>query len=356
MKKIAVDFQSTQGRKTGIGTFTQSLFDAIGRMDCGFEFVFLRSKKNTDLNAPQRLFWENIEIPRQLRQAKADLVFCPGFSPPVNSPCPRVVTVHDIIGKIHPRNQLGFSRFYWSLWQPYAIRKAETIVASSESTRRDLERYLGVMTKSVEVVPLAANPLFRKIDGPSGQNGVLEKYGIRAPFIISVGTFEPRKNTLMLLKAFERAAGMGDATLVLVGKDGGMEPALRLFIREMKLSERVRILGYVPDQDLVSLYNAALGYAMVSLYEGFGLPVLEAMSCGLTGVVSDVSSLPEVAGDTAWRVDPQDIKSVQGALETFVSDPAARRQLSVKAYERSKLFSYEKTAKKMIEVFEKAAQ
>lgn len=354
---IAVDFQSTQGRPTGIGRFAADLVSAVAR--AAPQIRFLRyTAKSSDLNALQRVFWESVELPLRALNDKPDLVYSPGFSPAIFSPAPQVVTVHDLIGKVYPQNQGPVSRFYWSSWLPFALKRARFLVASSESTKRDIERFLGIPGETIEVIPLSAGERFVKKKDPIATENLLFKYGIRRPFLISVSTLEPRKNHGRLLEAYAKLRRSKDPgfSLVVVGKPGGAEQALYRFVEETKMGDFVRFLGYLSEDELVTLMNAAAGYALLSLYEGFGLPVLEAMSCGISGIAANRSSLPEITKDTALLVDPENVDEITGALAAYMNDERLRDSLCAAAYERSKDFSCLQTARRMIRVFERAAE
>lgn len=355
--KFAVDFQSASGRPTGIGMFAANLLASIAAADPSIELVRYSSGKS-DLRVPERIWWESVEIPRRLLRDRPALLYSPGFAPPFFSSVPRVVTVHDLIGMVYAGNQGGWGRVYWSKWLPAALKRAERIVASSESTRRDIRRFLGIPEERVEVVPLAANPCFRKNDDRSTIDPVLERYGLRSrPYFLTVGSLEPRKNLPRLIEAYGllQRAGRDTFDLVLAGKPAGGDRELDRLIRDSRLGGRVRRLGYVDDADLAALYNASLGYACVSLYEGFGLPPLEAMSCGKSGVCSDRSSLPEVTGDTALAVDPENVGQIADALSAYAADPGLRTRLERAAHERAGTFSSARMAGKMIEIFREVA-
>ena len=350
--RIGVDASSVIAKKSGIGSFASSFLKALRESASDHEFFLYQPSAGRDLNMPRRILWESFELPRLAEKDRVDLFYSPGFSPPPRGRFKKVVTVHDLIGLIYPGNVGPAAQWYWSHWLPRNVRRADTLVASSESTRRDIQKYLHVPEREVRVVPLAVSPVFEK-RSKSVSEPTLKKYAISAPYFLCVGTLEPRKNGVLLVRAFsEIAAANPEIALVFAGKDGGAEEAIRKAVRESGLKNRVKLLGYVPDADLVNLYNGALGYVIISLYEGFGLPVLEAMSCGITGVVSRVSSLPEVAADTAWQADPADYRSVSRALSEMAENADKRGCLASAAYERSKNFSYEKTAKKMIQIFE----
>ena len=355
--KIAVDYQSAAGRKTGIGVAAENLVTEMRRQAPGIDWLLYSSGK-PDLDTPSRIYWESFELPRRTRRDRPSLLYTPGFAPPKWGNVPSVVTVHDLIGMAFPQNQRSAARFYWSFWLPSAIRRARRIVASSESTRRDIERFLKVPGEQVDVVPLGVERGFRKLEDRSRIQETLKRLDIRQPYFISVSTLEPRKNHLRLLEAYEllKQRKKNDFSLVIVGKPGGAEKALEAFVREKGLEPFVRFIGYARQDDVIHLCNAAWGYVMISLYEGFGLPVLEAMSCGLSGVCSNRSSLPEVAGSSALLVDPENVEAIAEALEHYAANRALRATLCEAAYERSKKFSTARCAVKMIEIFKDEAK
>ncbi|MBI4432059.1 MAG: glycosyltransferase family 4 protein [Candidatus Omnitrophica bacterium] len=344
--RIAVDFQSAQGNKTGIGVYAENLVEALGQEDPSIELNCLTTARARDLSAAARILWESVEIPLRLGSRGADLLFSPGFAPAFFSTIPQVVTVHDLIGVLYPRNLPPAARFYWSWWLPHCVKRAKVVVASSESTRRDIIRLLKRPADSIHVVPLAPNRAFSK------ENTLGARVSER-PFFLHVGTLEPRKNIPNLLRAFSlfKKETPSDVMLILAGKAGGAENDIRRLIRELDLEKEVRLLGYVADPDLNQLYNQAVGYVFLSIYEGFGLPVLEAMRCGLSGIVSDSSSLPEVAGHTALYADPLNPESIAGQMSLFYSNAGLRRELADAAWRRSQAFTWQKTARMMIEIF-----
>lgn len=352
--KIGVDYQSAQGKRTGIGVFAATLVEAIRREDPDMKLELYAPAKGSDLHTPGRIAWESISLPLRAARKRPDLLYSPGFGAAMWSPVPQVVTVHDIIGMRFPDNQKRVSGFYWSKWLPVSLKRARCLVASSESTRRDLEELLGIPHERVRVVPLAVDGRYKKTE--RGLESFAAKHGITGPYFICVSTLEPRKNHKNLIEAMKilKDRGRGSFSLVVIGKDAGTGAALKCQVEESGLAERVHFPGYIPDRDLIGLYNEALGYAAVSFYEGFGLPVLEAMSCGLTGVVSERSSLPEVAGDTGILVNPDDPGQIADALHSLYEDAPLRERLSTMAYGRAQTFSIKRVASEMIEVFKNA--
>lgn len=352
--KIGVDASSLIAQKTGIGSFASHLLEEFDRSPDGIDFVRLSPSKKADMNTPRRLFWESVVLPRMAKQARVDALYSPGFSPPPSGAFKRIVTVHDVIGLLFPQNVGPVSRFYWTHWLPQNLKKAHRLVASSECTKRDVVHLLGLSADRIEVVPLAVRETFRVLDDKTLIKKAMAKYGLKDRYLMSVSSLEPRKNHIRFVTAFERLRkDHPDLSLVIIGKPAGAEDALQKFIVDKDLQSSVKILGYVPEEDVISLYGGALGYVIISLYEGFGLPALEAMNCGLTGVVADNSSLPEVTGDTAFLVPPHDVEAIEHALRSLVGNESLRQKMSLAALARCKQFSIEKTALRMKSIFNK---
>lgn len=356
--RIAVDYQSVFGSPTGIGVFARGLIEEARRSYPGIEWLLYAPKARHDLNTPERIIWESASIPVQSFLDKADLVYSPGFAPAILPVKRAVVTVHDIIGVFFQGNQAAVSSFYWRHWLPAALKRSTKLVASSASTQRDLERRLGIPGEHIPIVPLFAHARFQKLSNNSTIKQVLEYYSLDRPFFICTGTLEPRKNLIRLLEAYEivKRRGRPEFGVAIVGKGAAGEGTVRRYVMEKGLSSDIRLLGYVPDDDLVALYNGSLGFVNVSLYEGFGLPALEAMCCGKSGVCSDRTSLPEVVGDSALSVDPMNVNEIALAMDTFFSDTQLRDELSKKAHARSSLFSSDKTVNSMVRIFKEVVR
>lgn len=349
--RIAVDYESVSERPTGIGIFTKNLVETM-RLDHPDLELLLYQPKHKNLNPLRRILWESSEVPARARHDKADLIYSPGFACAVCCSIPRVVTAHDLIGKIFPDNQGPVSRFYWSLWLPNAISRAERILAISEATRADIRKYLHVSESRLYLAPHAGREDFEPVRDLGLVRQKIEKYGIRGPYLLSVGSLEPRKNHLRLLHAFNLIKNRyPEISLVIAGKDAGSEKEVRSVIAVLGLTDRVHILGYVAEEDLIYLYNGARAYVMISLYEGFGYPVLEAMRCGVACIVSNVSSLPEVVANAALQVSPYNIEEMAKVMEKIITQPELAADLSKKGLERSKYFSMKKTAAFVAETF-----
>lgn len=349
---IAVDYQSAQGKRTGIGVSASSVCEAASGIQPDWSFTYYTISSQKDLNTPGRILWESVRIPWRAFKSKPDIVYSPGFAPAFFSPVKQVVTVHDLIGMIYPKNLPLAARFYWSYWLPLCVKRASVCVASSESTKNDMVRLLKINPDKIRVVPLDANPIYRL--PPKDASGVAKRYALTKPFLVTVGTLEPRKNISKLIDAvrqINQGNGSFDFQIAVCGKGGGEQDSVRNQIQDYGLGDQVKLLGYVSDEDIRDLYHASAGYCIVSMYEGFGLPVLEAMCCGRAGVCSQKSSLPEVASEAAVYVDPMDVASIADGIRRYLTDDSLRTSLNEKALVIASRFSWDKTARQMIDVF-----
>ncbi len=264
-----------------------------------------------------------------------------------------VFTLHDLIFLFHPETHKPLNRWFLTLMMPRFLRAADAVIAVSECTRRDAVRAYGIPEEKITVIYEGVSPRFRPAS-PEAIQAVRAKYRLPERFILYVGTIEPRKNLTALLEAYAALQSRNTqhaARLVIVGKKGWLYEGFFRRLRELGLEERVYFTGYVPDEDLPALYSAADLFVFPSLYEGFGLPVLEAMACGVPVVCSNTSSLPEVAGDAALLADPTDIRALAAAMERALTDEALRASLRARGLERARQFTWEEAAKRTVEVY-----
>jgi len=355
--KIGIDMQSTVASKTGIGHYTSQLVKKLISIDRTNSYNFLRCNRFWSERVPRRLIWENIEIPRQAKQIKLDLLHVPGFASPYSCPCPIIVTVHDLIGMIFPKNLGLFSRFYWSKWLPFVVKRADVILASSENTKKDIQRLLGVNPENIKVVYLGVGKHFiPKKEKEISQ--VKNKYGISNDYVLHVGAVEPRKNIERLIVAFKKAkAKVGkDIKLVIAGKKEWAYEKVLSTIKKEALQNDVIFSGYIEDADLPAIYSGASVLAFPSLYEGFGLPLVEAMACGTPIVASNISSVPEIAKEAAILVDPYNEEDLSEALVSVLSDQKLKDSLTQKGHKRVSEFSWDKTAQEVLKEYQNLFQ
>jgi len=261
-----------------------------------------------------------------------------------------VFTLHDLIFLFHPETHKPLNRWFLTLMMPRFLRAADAVIAVSECTKRDAIRFYSIPEEKITVIYEGVSPRFRPAN-PEAVRAVREKYGLPERFILYVGTIEPRKNLTTLLEAFHHLLATRDLRLVFVGKKGWLYEGFFRRLRELGLEDRVIFTGYVPDEDLPAIYSAADLFVFPSLYEGFGLPVLEAMACGTPVVCSNTSSLPEVAGDAAILVDPTDVRALAGAMERVLTDEHLRAEIYAKGLGRARQFTWAKAAQETLKVY-----
>lgn len=299
-----------------------------------------------------RIAWEQTVLPLMARRGQWDVLHSPVNVAPVLLRARSVVTVHDLAFVTAPGTMSVARRHYLTTLTAHSVRHADRVIAVSESTRRDLETWFGVPPDRVSVTPLAAEPRFRP-PNPEALAAFRSRDRIVQPYILSVGTREPRKNIASLVRAFARLADEIPHDLALVGPSGWMGGELDQALAELptRIRDRIRLTGFVDDDDLPFWYGGADVFAYPAHYEGFGLPVLEAMACGVPVVTSDISSLPEVAGDAALLIDPDDEADLATALLEVMTDPGLAAALRDRGRRRAAEFSWQTTARMTVDVY-----
>lgn len=289
-----------------------------------------------------RILWEQVLQPWTVRQAKIDLLYSPAYVGPLASACPSVITVHDLSFVYYPQNFRTLNRIYLRIFAQLSVHRARRIVAVSESTKRDLVECYRLSPEKVDVVYNGVDPSFQPLSFEQVA-AFRKEAGLPERFILFVGTLEPRKNVVGLLEAYARLPE-GRPPLMLVGGKGWLYDEIFARVEGLGLSGEVRFVGYVAAEALPLWYNAADLFVYPSLYEGFGLPALEAMACGTPVVTSTVSSLPEVVGDAGLLVDPSDVEGLAAVVAEVLRSAERREQMRVEGLARAKAFSWEKTA------------
>lgn len=261
-----------------------------------------------------------------------------------------VFTLHDLIFRFFPEVHLPLNRWFLTLMMPRFLQAADAVIAVSECTKQDAVRCYGIPEAKIHVIYEGVNTHFRPVEDPNHLAAVRRRYGLADRYLLYVGTIEPRKNLLTLFEAV-RVADLNDVQLVIVGKKGWLYGPTFEAVRRMGLEDRVLFTGFVPDVDLPGLYQAAEAFVFPSLYEGFGLPVLEAMACGTPVVCSAAASLPEVAGQAALLVPPKEVSAWATALASLLSDATLRAELSQRGLRQAARFSWEKAAHQTRQVY-----
>lgn len=299
----------------------------------------------------QYLLWHALgwSGPTKSVMEAADVVHTPVLMVPPRRRRPLVVTALDLSFLCFPQYHTLRTRLVAQSGLRRAAREADAFIAISEHTAQDLVQIGRVNRERIAVVPLAADERFVPATEAVCAE-VQERYGIDAPYALYVGTLEPRKNLVTLLQAF---AGLGEegVKLVLVGKKGWMYEEIFAALTRLELADRVIVPGFVANEDLPALYSGASVFVYPSHYEGFGLPVLEAMQCGAPVVTTNASSLPEVAGDAALMVSPDDVAGLTAMLKRALCEPGLREDMRGKGFEQAARFSWRKTAEMTAEVY-----
>jgi len=268
-------------------------------------------------------------------------------------PCPGVVTIHDITFTLHPEWFPWRSRVAFGMLAPGSARRAAHVLTVSACSRRDIIARYGVDGARVTAVPLAADPAFTPRTAEEVER-VKRKHSLTRPYFVHLGSLHPRRNIEKLMDAFASVKDASD--LALVGRVERPWLSMAPLIRARKLDGRVKHLGYVGEADLPALLTGAVALTYPSLYEGFGLPVIEAMACGTPVLTSNVSALPETAGGAAFLVDPASTEEIATGLRALLEDPALRERLSEAGLARAAAFSWRRTAEGTIAAYRKAME
>ena len=298
---------------------------------------------------PLPRLWTHARLSAEVMLHPPDVLFIPAHVLPLGAPLQRrtrtVVTIHDL-GYLHfPEAHTRAQRLQLRLSTLWSARAATHLIAISAATRDDLVRFTGIQADKVSVVHHGVSPRFRPVDDLERLAAVRARYGISAPYVCYVGTIQPRKNLLRLIEAFAQGAReQTPVQLVIAGKRGWLSDAIERRAAELGITEWVRFIGYVDDDDLPALLSGALAFTFPSLYEGFGMPVLEAMACGTPVLTSTTSSLPEVAGDAALLVPPDDTAAIAAALAQLISDAALRSTLRKRGLQHVAQFTWARCA------------
>jgi glycosyltransferase involved in cell wall biosynthesis len=369
--RIAIDARKL--RDFGIGTYIRNILTELSRLDRENEYVVLcrpddveagdilgRNFRMVPEPAPTYSVSEQIRIPMALAREAVHLLHEPHYVLPPLVRCRSVVTIHDCIHLMFPQylpSKLAHVYAKGSMWS--AARKANRILTVSEASKRDILRFFDVPPDKVAVIHNAIDERFLAPADPQRMDLVRQRYQLDHPFVLYVGNIKPHKNIERLIDAFGRARSRGlpdDVKLVIIGDEISKYPALRQSVHKHKLDKHVRFLGFQPMETLAAFYRLARVFVFPSLYEGFGLPPLEAMACGTPVVTSNVSSLPEVAGGAALLVDPYDAEAIAAGICQALTDEPLRRDLIARGHDRARSFSWAQSVKKIHEIYLQVAQ
>ena len=361
--RIGIDARLLQMDSTGDSTYWRGLIEALLRLDVEIT-LYLDARLpepeiNTARSIPIRILhaccsrvWSAWTFPRALKEDGIQVAHVQYTIPP-RMPCPTITTIHDVSFKRFPE----FFRLKDRLILNWAVRraskKAARIIVPSEHTKNELVQLYRMDPDKIAITYEGVDAQFRPMDRNVTRALVGGKYGIRTPFVLTLGVIQPRKNLGRLLEGFAMLKGNleSEHKLVIVGKHGWKEADFGRRIAELGLGEEVVLTGYVPHGDLPALYSAADVFVYPSVYEGFGLPPLEAMACGTPVITGDCSSMPEVVGEAGLMVDPYDPNAFAEAMARILASESLRAEMSRRGIAQSKKFSWDKMAQETMEVY-----
>jgi glycosyltransferase involved in cell wall biosynthesis len=371
--RIAVDGRTIVGNKTGVGVYAERIVRSLLQIDQRNQYHLFLVEPIDDLQAPNlttllikgynqaglNRLWENVVMPRFAARNNIDLFFSPAYALPL-LPFSRlryVTAIHDLIGLLYPKTFTPKMRLWQKVFVANAARVADRIITGSEATKTDFLRLYPSAASKTTVIYHSIDEDFRPASNKKGLERVRRAYGLPEKIVLYVGTVEPRKNVANLARAFARLPDSlrKEYTLVIAGKPGWFIESIHREIAQLQLGDRLRFIGYVDRRDLPSLYQLATVFAYPSIYEGFGFPPLEAMSCGVPVLCSNTSSFPEVVGDAAVMVNPFDASQMEKELGRLLSNSALRNGMRRKGLAQAERFSARKTARETLNVLEEAA-
>jgi glycosyltransferase involved in cell wall biosynthesis len=366
---IAIDASRVSvAERTGTERYSYELIAALARVDRRRRYTLYTNGLPAALpplgpnfalrSIPMRRLWTHARLGPAALADRPDLLFVPSHVVPLAHPA-SVVTLHDLGYLAFPEAHTARRRLELHLTTRWSLRAARRVIAISRATRDDLVRHYGADPARIAVVHHGLGAGFRPVDDPAVVTAAAARHGLAGPYFLYVGTVQPRKNLERLIEAFAAAtAGLPEPRPVLAigGRRGWLSEAIERRAAALGVGGRVRFLGYLPDADLPTLLSGAVAFLFPSLYEGFGMPVLEAMACGAPVLTSTTSALPEVAGDAALLVDPRDTGAIAAAIGRLASDEGLRTELRTRGLVRAAQFTWERCARATLEVLLEAAR
>lgn len=355
--KIAIDIQTTLGQPTGFGFYVSNLVENLKKVDGKHEYFLARPQSEVDFSTPQRFVWDQFRFPGIASRASCDLLHQPCFSAPFIFGGAVVVTIHDIISILFPQNIPFASRMFYSKWMPFSYSKARQIISISESTKRDIVRVLKIPSRNITVIHNGYDARLESRVSSSELARVAKKYNLPRDYLLHIGTLEPRKNLGFLIDAFHEVIKdkkNSNLNLVITGKKGWYYNGLFEKVEKFDLGDRVVFTGYIDEADKKAIYQGARIFTFPSLYEGFGLPPLEAMASGIPVISSNTSSMPEVLGDAGILISPKNKSAWVEAITKVNNNEKFYNEMKKKNEEQIQKFDWGVTARRTVEVYEKA--
>lgn len=367
---IAIDLTSIPKKKSGVGRYLVSLLDFLQKADTentyflfihdddisgfnitSYNFKLIPVKSKYLRNVWLRLLWEQFVLPGELKKHKIDLLHSPHYTMPYFSRVKHVVTFHDMSFFIVPKVHNFAKRYLFRVYMWLTVRRAQAVISDSYATLEDIRRILKVKGDNITVVPLGADKRF--FDSADADKNLLKSYGIEDGYFLYVGMIDARKNLVRMLKAYNSLPQeiKDKYKFVICGRKNWMYEEVFSYFNENNLQKDVVFTGFVKDEDLPDIYKGAKLLLYVSIYEGFGLPLVEAMASGLPCITANVSSMKEVAGDAGLKVDPYNENEIRDAIIELVSDEELYDTLVEKGFKQAEKYTWSNCAEKTLEVY-----
>ncbi len=378
MPAIGIDYTAAHEQGAGIGRYVRELVRALAALDDATPYrLFVAGAQRSALPLPPGAnftwrptritplwfarLWHRLQLPLPVEAftGRVKLFHATDFTLPPTLPGTRtLLTVHDLSFVRAPEATTPVLKAYLDAVVPRSVRRATHVLADSQATKNDLVELCGTPPDKITVLLGGVNPEFKPVADADARRAVRARYGLPPnPYFFSVGTVQPRKNYARLVQAVVALGPQyADYHLVIAGGRGWLDAPIYQTVRDLGMDERVHFTGFARDEDLPALYSEAVCLAYPSLYEGIGLPVLEAMACGTPVITSNLSSLPEVAGDAALLVDPYDVQALAEALRRLLDDPALRQTLIARGAGQAAFFTWERAAAQLLTVYRQMVQ
>jgi len=377
--RIGIDFTAALKQSGGIGRYTRGLITTLARLDRQNSYILMATPDALQASRPPFETYSNfnykiyplterwmtigwhrfyLPVPVEWFAGPVDLFHSPNFILPPTRRAKSILTVHDLSFMRHPQGAVDSLRQWLEKVVPRSLARADHILADSRSTKQDLIDIFSISAKNITVVGAGVEERFRPITDTTALNAVRERYHLppHAKFILGLGTLEPRKNFAGLIDAFNQSPARSTHHLVIAGGRGWLYDHIFAAAESSPVTEQIHLIGFVADEDLPALYSLADIFAFPSFYEGFGIPVIEAMACGTPVVCADNSSLPEVAGLAALQIEVTNIPALAQALHRLATDSALRQQAIEEGFQQAKKFTWTAAARRLLTVYERFAK